>query len=46
EEVIASQDEPTKTKFLRLARTHKNKKLRRDQKQTEMFHELDIDIPL
>ncbi|CAG8797615.1 27941_t:CDS:2, partial [Racocetra persica] len=39
-------DEPTKTKFSRQARTRKNKKLRHDQKQTEMLHELDVDIPL
>ncbi|CAG8816676.1 7751_t:CDS:1, partial [Racocetra fulgida] len=45
-EIIASQDEPTKTKFSRQARTRKNKKFSRDQKQTEMLRKLDVDIPL
>ncbi|CAG8597615.1 26886_t:CDS:2, partial [Racocetra persica] len=38
--------QPTETKLSRQAHTCKNKKLRRDQKQAEMLHELDVDIPL
>ncbi|CAG8806989.1 19875_t:CDS:2, partial [Racocetra persica] len=37
---------PTETKLSRQAHTHKNKKLRHDQKQVEMLHELDVDISL
>ncbi|CAG8833802.1 17529_t:CDS:1, partial [Cetraspora pellucida] len=36
----------TKTKLSRQACTHKNKKLKYDQKQTKMLHKLNVDFPL
>ncbi|CAG8782644.1 4609_t:CDS:1, partial [Racocetra fulgida] len=44
EEVIVLQDESTKTKLSRQARIRKNKKLRREQKQTEMLRSPNDDI--
>ena len=44
EEVIVLQDESTKTKLSRQARTRKNKKLRCKQKQTEMLCSPNDDI--
>jgi DNA-directed RNA polymerase subunit M/transcription elongation factor TFIIS len=47
EDDIESQNmQFTKTKLSRQARTCKNKKLKYDQKQTEMLHKLDVDISL
>ncbi|CAG8830711.1 14243_t:CDS:2, partial [Racocetra persica] len=46
ENVITQNAWPTETKLSRQAHTRKNKKFRHDQKQAEMFHELDVDIPL
>ena len=43
-EVIALQDEPTKTKFSRQAYTYKNKKLRCKKQQTEMLYSLNNNI--
>ncbi|KAF0431634.1 calnexin independence factor cif1 [Gigaspora margarita] len=40
------KEENIETKLSRQARMRKNKKLRHDQKQTEMLCELNIDIPL
>ncbi|CAG8829406.1 21123_t:CDS:2, partial [Racocetra persica] len=46
ENVVTQNARPTETKLSRQARTRKNKKLRRDQKQAKMLHELDVDISL
>ncbi|CAG8687323.1 22458_t:CDS:2 [Racocetra persica] len=46
ENVVTQNAQPTETKLSRQTRTHKNKKLRCNQKQAEMLHELDVDIPL
>ncbi|CAG8833402.1 2034_t:CDS:1, partial [Racocetra persica] len=46
ENVVRENAWSTETKLSRQARKRKNKKLRRDQKQAEMLHELDVDIPL
>ncbi|CAG8735549.1 17795_t:CDS:1, partial [Cetraspora pellucida] len=46
ENVVSQNAQPTETKLLRQAHTCKNKKLRYDQKQTEMLYELDVDTSL